>query len=277
VKQTLKQLEINERDPNFIAAATELKSNSKKKLGEIFLIIFLFIVGLFFLGAFIYMIPITINSYLSGQSFGDYFWMTFGFILFYPMAGLIAFFTLGMAFYWFKEKPDWYIGLYTDRLIFHQYNEAEKSYDKNTVSISAIQQCTLLKTEHVNYLMIKGAARETVHYTISVHIEYESDAGIEHIHLLRPDGFAQLNELITFLQNEKQIPIYYTYAPGEMYNYERRDERELLKQFEQKPIVFSGQLEDFTEKEFTRRINHFEALEISEEYIKRQGNKRQKK
>lgn len=269
MKQTLKQLRIDEDDPKFITAATELKGKSKKKFGEILLIIFLLAAGIFFSGAFIYMIPITINSYLTGQSFGDYFWMTFGFILFYPMVGLIAFFTLGMAFYAFREKPDWYIGLYTDRLIFHQYNESEETYDEKTVSISAIKECIILKTEHVNYIMIKGIARETVHYTLSVHIKYQNDAGTEIIHLLRPDGFTQLNELITFLQNKKHIPIYYTYAPGEMYNYESRDERDLLGQFEKEPLVFSGQLEDFTEKEFTRRINHFEALKRSGEYIKK--------
>ena len=174
--------------------------------------------------------------------------MTFGFILFYPMADFISFFTLGMAFYAIKEKPDWYIGLYNDRIVFHQYNESEKMYDEETVSLSDIKKCMILKTEHVNYLMIKGAAQETVHYTISVHLTYEKDGEGNYIHLLRPDGFTQLNELITFLQNERKIPIYYTYAPGEMYNYERRDERDLLKQFEKKPLVFNGQLEDFSKR-----------------------------
>src|SRR5690625_2181338 len=203
--------------------------------------------------------------------------MTFGFILFFPMAGLISFVTLGMAFYAIKEKPDWYIGLYNDRIVFQQYNESEKNYDEKIVPHTHIQNCTILKTEHVNYLMIKGSARESVHYTISVHLTYENDGESKYIHLLRPDGFRQLNELITYLQNKKEISIYYTYAPGEMYNYERRDERDLLRKFEKEPLTFNGQLEDFSEREFTRRVNHFEALEVSEEYIKRQGNKRQKK
>lgn len=65
MKQTLKQLQIDKDDPTFITAATELRGQSKKKLGEITLILFLSVTGLFFLGTFIYMIPITINSYLT--------------------------------------------------------------------------------------------------------------------------------------------------------------------------------------------------------------------
>src|SRR5690625_547729 len=121
------------------------------------------------------MIPITINSYLKGQSFSDYFWMTFGFILFYPMVGLISFFTLGMAYYAIREKPNWYIGLFHDRLIFHQYHEPEENYDEETIPLNELRKCIILKTEHVNYLMIKGVAWETVHYTISLHLKYEKD------------------------------------------------------------------------------------------------------
>ena len=60
MKQTLKQLQIDKGEPTFITAATELKSQSKKKFGEVILILFLLVTGLFFLGAFIYMIPIVI-------------------------------------------------------------------------------------------------------------------------------------------------------------------------------------------------------------------------
>src|SRR5699024_576167 len=97
MKQKLKQLRINKDDRSFIVAATELKGKSKKKLGEILLKLFLLAMGLFFLGTFIYMIPITITNYMNIQTFSDFFWLTFSLILFFPTVAIIAFFTLGMG------------------------------------------------------------------------------------------------------------------------------------------------------------------------------------
>lgn len=65
MKQTLKQLGINKDDPSFIVAATELKSKSKNKLGEILLVLFLLAMGLFLLGTFIYVIPLAITNYMN--------------------------------------------------------------------------------------------------------------------------------------------------------------------------------------------------------------------
>src|SRR5690625_405217 len=180
MKQTLKQLRINKDDPSFIIAATELKGKSKKRLGEILLVLFLLAMGLFFLGTFIYIIPITINNYMNIQTFSDFFWLTFSLILFLPTVGIIIFFTLGMGIYGLKDKHTWYIGLYKNRIVFHQFDEAKNAYTERTISISQVKGCDILKTEHVNYMMIKGRSFESVHYTICVHIEYEKDNKIDY-------------------------------------------------------------------------------------------------
>src|SRR5690625_613413 len=273
MKQTLKQLRINKDDPSFIIAATELKGKSKKRLGEILLVLFLLAMGIFFLGTFIYMIPLTITKYMNIQTFSDFLWLTFSLILFFPTVGIITFFTLGMGIYGLKDMPTWHLGLYKNRLVFHQFDETNKTYVEKIIPLSKIKGCDILKTEHVNYMMIKGRSFESVHYTISVHVEYEIDGKLDYIHLLRPDGFDQLNEIISFLQKEKQIPIYYIYAPGEMYNYETRNERVLIKQFERKPITFNGQLDVYSQREFLRKVNYFKALKSSSDYMEKKLNK----
>lgn len=269
MKQTLKQLQINPKDPNFITAATELKGKSKKKFGELALIIFLFVLGIVFIGLILSMIPTTIDNYITAKTIGEYIIIILSSLFIYSLLGILAYFTLGMAIYWFTEKPKWYLGLYYDRLVFQQYNDSTKKYVEKKVPISSVQKCIILKTEHVNFLMIKGVARESVHYTISVHLEYKINGETKYIHLLRPDGFKQLNEVLSFFQDEKQIPIYYIYAPGKMYHYEERDERELIKEIEPEPLIFNGRLEDFTEREFLRKVNHFKALEQSKEYLQK--------
>lgn len=123
------------------------------------------------------------------------------------------------------------------------------------------------------FYYFKARSFESVHYTISVHVEYEIDGKLDYIHLIRPDGFDQLNEIISFLQKEKQIPIYYIYAPGEMYNYETRNERVLIKQFERKPITFNGQLDVYSQREFLRKVNYFKALKSSSDYMEKKLNK----
>lgn len=268
MKQTLKQLKINKDDPDFIVAATELKDKSKKKVGELMLVIFFGVIGLLSLFGFLFLIPTTFEQFGEAQSFGDYTLLIISSSLIYPLLGGIAFLALGMAFYGFKEQPVWFIGLFKDRLLLKKYDDKKEAYNEKVISISDIKKCIILKTEHVNYMMIKGRANESIHYTISIHIAYEVKDEIKYIHLIRSDGFTELNEMLSFLQNRREIPIFYTYAPGEKYNYKTRKEEQLIFEFEQEPLQFNGYLEDFMEKEFLRRVNHFKALEKSAEHIK---------
>jgi len=267
MKNTLKQLGMDKDDPRFITAATELKSRSKKKLGEILLIIFLLAIGVTFFILFILIIPTFINAYMTTNSVKDYIFITISMIIAIPLLGICSYACIGMGIYGLVEKPKWYLGLYTDQLIFKKHNESTKKYDENIYPISSVKKCIILKTEHVNFISIKGRARESVHYTISVHIECKVDNENEYIHIIRPDGFKELNEIIMFLQDVQHIPIYYSFAPGEKYDYRKRDERKLIKEFAWKPHSFNGALEDFSQREFTRRVNRFEALERSNKHL----------
>lgn len=276
MQKILKQLGIDENAGSLITVVTEMKNRSKKKLGKWLGILFLFVMGIGFLIGFIIMVPTLINAYITTDSIKDYILITISTILFLPFLGFMTYLFLGMGFYTLTEKPKWYLILFNGHLLFKTYDEQSKEYNKETYPITSIKKCIILKTEHVNFLSIKGRARESVHYTISVHMEYEIDGESKHIHLLRPDGFNELNKAISFLQNEKDIPIYFVYAPGEKYNYEKRDERQLIQQYELERLTFNGYLEDFSEKEFTRDANWFKALESTNEYLENKNKKQTK-
>lgn len=267
MQKTLKQLGINEDNPDLITVVTEMKKRSKKKLGHWLTIIVLFIFGITFLTLFISIFPVIINAYIDTHSIGDYILLTIATVLFIPFLAFVTYLCLGMVIYAIKEKPKWYLALFEDNVLYKEYDEKSKKYREESYPISSIEKCIVLKTEHVNFLSIKGRARESVHYTISVHIECVNESRPHYLHLLRPDGFKELNKVLSFLQDKKQIPIYYTYAAGEKYNYERRDERSLIDEFPQKPLEFSGHLEDFSEREFVRKVNRFEALRRSSEQL----------
>lgn len=78
-----------------------------------------------------------------------------------------------MGIHGLKDKPTKYIGLYKNRPVFQEFNETKKTYEETTICFSEVRGGNILKTEHVNYTMIKTSSFESVHYTISVHIEYE--------------------------------------------------------------------------------------------------------
>lgn len=267
MKKTLKQLRIDQNNPNLITVVTEMKKSSKKKIGRLLSIILLLVIGIGFLIGFTIMIPTMINMYITTDSIKDYIFITISIVLFIPLLGLIAYFCLGLGLHLLRDQPAWYLVLYRDELLFKKYDNASKQYHQATYPISSIKKCIILKTEHVNFLSIKGQARESVHYTISVHIVCEIENDCNYVHLIRPDGFKELDIVISFLQNKQHIPIYYTYAAGEKYNYQTKNERKLIKELELERLTFNGSLKDFSDREFTRRVNRFKALERSNKHL----------
>lgn len=268
MKQVLKQLGIDKHDPTFITAATETKSKSAKKLGEIIFITVLAVIGFLALFVFITLIPTMIEQFKEAQTFKEYIPMIIAYGLFYPFLALIIFFTLAAAWQGLNAKPSWYLALFNNRLIFKEYDHKSNKYKAKTIPLHDIKKAIILKTEHVNFVMVKTRSFESVHYKISVHLAYEDIEETKYIHLLHADGFKELNEILSFLQNRQEVPIFYTYAPGEKYNYVKRDEHKLIFEFEQEPLNFKGYLEDFKEDDFIRKVNYFKAMESSSQYMK---------
>lgn len=116
---------------------------------------------------------------------------------------------------------------------------------------NAVQKCHILRKRVKRLTYLKYKRIELVEYHLSVHLEYVDDGEQDYIHLTLPDGFNELNTLISFLQNEQGIPVYFNIAEPE--GYEELKEDEALKIAESKEVDFTGDLKDYDKKDYRVR------------------------
>lgn len=261
MKKIYKQLNISKDDPDLIAVATETRSNSVKSIGnKIFYSIF-FLMGIIWVFLFFYSFTLFPNV-IGEEGLWDTVLFIFGIVLLLITSGGSSVFFLGVGYVGLRSKSEWYLALFKDRLLIHILNEESRKYEEKIFPLKSIQKCILLKMESLQFVTIKNRSYESISYPLSLHIKCNQEEE-EYIHLRRIDKVTGLNKALKYLQDEKGIPIYYTFAPGEQYDYNTRYEENLIHEFPQELITFDGDIEQYKEKEKLRRVNIFTALEKS--------------
>lgn len=267
MKKTYKQLNTSEDDPNLISVATETKSKSAKSIGNYLFFLIIFVVGFILCVLFFPTIFFAFSMIKEAVGIWNTLVAIFASLLVLSLLGGVGWILLAIGFYGLRSKSEWYFALFKDHIHVQQLNADKTQYEKLIYPLSMIQKCLLLKKEIINLITIRGQSYESVGYSLSIHIECKKDQGNEYVHLTHLDKTEGLNKALTYLQDELNIPIYYVFAPGEMYNYEHRDERKLIHEFPQEQINFDGNIDQYKEKESLRRVSLGKALHKSQEYL----------
>ncbi|HLQ74165.1 MAG TPA: hypothetical protein VK125_08035 [Bacillota bacterium] len=269
MKKTYKQLNIKRGDPHVIAVATEQKQVSVKTAGHWFAVCLFLGFGAFLLFFSAYLGWVGINGLLTDErTGGNLFMYLFILIALVPPFAIGGFFFLAMGFYGLKDKPDWSIGLLKDYMIYRVYNEDESKYISGKFLLTSIHQVVILNTQYRNFVTVKTRAYDKMYHRVSVHIQYDDNGKNEYLHLVNPDGYESLDTIVSYLQREEGVSIYYSYAPREENNYESSEPKELVTCAERERITFNGQLKSYEGESQSKETSMIEGLASTRKHIK---------
>lgn len=228
-------------DPAIITAATDAKTMSGKRIEHFFWAAVLFAFG-------------SVFGLIGLQSIGTVLFDSPGWVadIFLVLTSLgcfgAAWFFIGMSYYAVKGESNWFVILYPDH--FHyQYRKQtkDKKLTKLDIPITAIQKCHILRKRVRRLTYVKSKRIVIVEYHLSVHLEYASDEGTGYINLTQLDGFQEANQILSYLQNEKQIPVFLSIVEPE--GYENLKEEKALELAEPEKVDFLGDLKVYDKKE----------------------------
>jgi len=218
---------------------------SGKRLEYIFWGIVLFVLGIFFAG-----LGLSFISLITNELYG-WFGKTIFVIIGIAILG-VAYGIMRLSLFSFAGKSNWFLILYRDSVLYkYRDNKDENEFVEIKMPFNAVQKCHILRKRVKRLTYLKYKRIELVEYHLSVHLEYVDDGEQDYIHLTLPDGFNELNTLISFLQNEQGIPVYFNIAEPE--GYEELKEEEALKIAESKEVDFTGDLKDYDKKDYRVR------------------------
>lgn len=220
-------------DPSIITVATDHKKWSRKHIGNMIFGIIWVVPGLLMLG-----LAMNIFFGYPGSWDGTFFLIFgsatneagwFGNLVYFMMGVLYFMFSMflllmGLAGGLFPSST-WTFVLYPNAFVY-------KSDDKTIeVPISSIQSCYIIKKIRTN------RNDKTV---VNIHVKYMKDHQEHFASLTHYDGYTEINEIISYLQNEKDIPIYFTSLHGTS-----KDELEELSDLEIQQIEFNNDIKSF--------------------------------
>jgi len=230
-------------DDNIISVASNRKKKRKEIIDNFILGVVWIPIGIMFLGLSVYGVHVL---YVKG-------WLFLIFLFIFPMISLIiGIILVGGGVKGFMDKgPDrWTFVLYDDSLWYRsQPNKKDQPSMTKEVSLDAIYNCNILSNRtNVAEVMPSstasvGRTKQYASFKTSIHITYEENDTLHYFHLIKPDNYETLSTALSYLQNEKGIPIYYTAADNEKFT--DIEEEEALEKYESEEIHFSGQLSDF--------------------------------
>src|SRR5699024_7722281 len=94
---------------------------------------------------------------------------------------------------------EWVFVLYPDSFLYRYKNKTIEA------SISNIESC---------YLMKKNSINKHFKTVVNIHLQYVKDEKKQFVSFTHYDGYDEVNEIISYLQDKKDIPIYYTSLNG---------------------------------------------------------------
>ena len=225
--QILKKAKI-EPNPNIIAAATDAKSASSKRVSNIIFGVILIIVGVLFLFSVLGFISLILSQSFGGLSIFLLFMVVF--------FGLFGYGSIRMGMFSISSKSDWFLILYEDHLLY-KYRDDDDSYRKTEIPLDLIEKCFILCKRKIQYAP-KG--NSTAHI-LSIHFQYTEDEEQQFISLYYLDGYDEMNKIITYLNKTKKAPVYYVKTFED--KFEELSDIYSLKNAEE--IDFTGSLEDY--------------------------------
>lgn len=204
MKNVLKKANLK-ADPAIITAATDEKSMSGKRAGHLFWAVVLFGFGLACVWLALQSI-VSVFVYSSG-------WVSIIFlVIIFLVCSFFAYLLIGMSFYAVKGESNWVLVLYEGRVrYFYRQEIKDKELTELELPIAYIKKCHLLRKRVKRWIKGKVFAE----YHLSVHLEYADDETDGYTNLTQPDSFAEVNYIVSFLQNEKHIPVYFNVVEPE--------------------------------------------------------------
>jgi len=206
-------------DPSIITVATDHKRWSRKHISNILFGILWVVPGLFMLGLAIYIVFGYPGNWdgiffiIFGSATNQAGW--FGNVILFLMSVIYFFFSMfllimGLAGGLFPSST-WTFVLYPNAFLY-------KGNDKTVEEpISSIQSCYIIKKIHTNRY------EKTI---VNIHVKYMKDHQDHFVSLTHYDGYNEINEIISYLQDEKGIPVYFT----SFYGVSKKDLEELENQ-----------------------------------------------
>ncbi len=135
--------------------------------------------------------------------------MIFG-IIYYTIAFFVGAGGIVAIFYGIRQrsrKGNTYLILYTDHMLYkcqQEYNTGEKS-----VPFSKMHRCFVQPTQKTFRSMTSWPPFEKQFY-VNFHIEYDAFGSVHYVSLPLSNRYEELNQIITYLQHEQNIPVYFT-------------------------------------------------------------------
>lgn len=117
-------------------------------------------------------------------------------------------FTFGLK--QLQQKATWYTVLYPNYLVF-KYRE-NGAFTEKKVHLLAIRNCFIIPTRkpYVQFSRIKPRVR--FEFSVNIHLEYEENDELHYLSMPLASQYNQLNKLITYVQQEQHIPMYYSHV-----------------------------------------------------------------
>lgn len=253
MKRVLKKAKVD-FDTSIISASTDEKTFSGKRIEN-------FLFGLFFCGislfAFYTLIEVLIGTpgnwngvilrWLWFSEFELGWFSSIGLFFMGIVFLVVSILSFLLGIYLIRAVSEWFFILYPDDVL---YKRRKKSggYETVTFPISDIKKCYITrkrKNTRVPVYSKSGGSRSfiDVSYHVNVHLAYENKNEIHYISMTNSDGYGELNKTVSYLQNERNVPVYFNVVEPE--KYEDIDEIEFLKRHESELVEFNGDLKVF--------------------------------
>lgn len=224
----LKKAKI-EPNPNIIAAATDARSASSKRTSNIIFGVILIIIGILFLFS-----TLAFISLIASQSFGG---LSIFLLFMVVFLGLFGYGSIRIGMLLISSKSDWFLILYGDHLLYKYRNE-DDSFTEIKIPLDYIEKCFILLKYREGP---NGRGSMSYSYYISTHFQYLKDGEKQFISLYQMDGYAGIDETLRFLQDSKDVPVYYATGDQDVRGFPR--DKTILKSADE--IEFSGTIKDY--------------------------------
>src|SRR5699024_2762173 len=117
-------------------------------------------------------------------------------------------FTFGLK--QLTQKATWYTILYPTYLLYKYYENSMLA--EKRLPLSTIHSCFINPTRKASYHFSTSKPRMQFEFSVNIHLEYKENDETHYVSMPLASQYEQLNKLITYLQEEQQIPVYYSHV-----------------------------------------------------------------